>query len=91
MKSYLEKQSPLFYLLPKFQKAYQGSNPSPSPRYASGRYYKQRRGLRLQHHQCEAFDDQSKSTKWTNPRGNPPSIPGYLNKKLKITRDIQAE
>jgi hypothetical protein len=36
-------------------------------------------------------EDQSKSIKTTNPRGNPPSILGYLNKKLKIARDIQAE
>jgi hypothetical protein len=32
-----------------------------------------------------------KSTQRTNPRGNPPSIPCYLNKKCNISRDIQAE
>jgi hypothetical protein len=41
MKSYLEKHNLLFYLLPRFRKAYQGSNPSPSPRYASGRCFQQ--------------------------------------------------
>jgi hypothetical protein len=39
----------------------------------------------------EAIDDQSKSTKWTNPLGKPPFIPCYLNKNCKISRDIQAK
>jgi hypothetical protein len=39
----------------------------------------------------EATDDQSNSTIWTSPRGNLPSIPCYLNKKHKISRDIQVE
>jgi hypothetical protein len=38
-------------------------------------------GLGTQRHQREAIDDQSKSTKWTNPLGNPTSIPCYLTKK----------
>jgi hypothetical protein len=45
--------------------------------------------LRLQSYQREAIDNQSKSTKWTNP--NPASIPCYINKEPKISRDIQAE
>jgi hypothetical protein len=36
MKPYLERNN-----LPKFWKAYKGCNPSPSPRYASGRHFQQ--------------------------------------------------
>jgi hypothetical protein len=85
-----EKYSPLFYLLSKFQKACQSSNLSPSHGHASRRYFEQPSGFSLQYH-CEANDGHLNSTQQTNPRGTHPSTPSYLNKKYKISSDIQAE
>jgi hypothetical protein len=48
-------------------------------------------GLRLQRNQREANDGHSRSTQRTNPRGNPHSIPCYLNKKHNISKYIQVE
>jgi hypothetical protein len=48
------------------------------------------RGLRLQCHQREANDSHLKSTQQTSPCENPPSIPCYLNKEHKTSRNIQA-
>jgi hypothetical protein len=64
-----------FHIFPK--------DPSPSPRYASGRYFQQPWGIRFQRHQREAIDDQVKSTKWRNPRGNPPLFLVTLIRKVK--------
>jgi hypothetical protein len=41
MKSYLEKNNLHYILAPQTPKTYEGSNPSPSPRHASGRYFQQ--------------------------------------------------
>jgi hypothetical protein len=61
------------------------------PRHTDGTYFQQPWGLWLQRHQREAIYDQSNSTKWTNLRRKTPSIPSYINKKRKISWDIQAE
>jgi hypothetical protein len=60
---YLEKNNHHYFTSsPNSKKAYQGSNQTPSPRHASGRYFQQALGLRLQRHQREANDDHSNST-----------------------------
>jgi hypothetical protein len=90
MKSYLEKNTPLFYLLPKFQKAYQDSNLASSPRHASGRYFQQPWGLRLQRHKHEANDSHSNSTQQTHAETLPLFLV-TLTRNIKMSIDIQAK
>jgi hypothetical protein len=67
---------------PKFQRAYSGSNLSPSPRHISRRYFQQPWKL-WHHHQREAHDVHSSSNQQTNPHGTPPPIPCYISKHTK--------
>jgi hypothetical protein len=79
MKSYLKKNNLQYFIFSQnSEKSVKTVNRHPSPDTPA-------EGLRLQHHQREAIDDEAKSTKWTNPLGKLPFIPCCLNKKRKIS------
>jgi hypothetical protein len=80
-----EKQSSLFYLLPKFRKTYKGSNPSPAPRHAGERYFQQPWGLRLQHHQLETNVGHSTAT---NGETHVEPLPVFL---VTLARNIKSK